>query len=140
MNDITSLDANGARTASRTVTPTRLSAVGVSADEPDGADGSRRAARSSVGEVANTSRIVSLNCRTLPNPAAKARRVGALRSSDSERAGTEFVGEHPVQVPFAVAEPPRDTADTLTFDDTVGDQPHRPGDDVLADVPFGRAR
>ena len=55
------------------------------------------------------------------------------------RAGAEFVGEHPVQVPFAVAEPPRDTADAIAFDDTVGDQSHRPGDHVLAHVPFRRA-
>ena len=47
----------------------------------------RRAARSSVGEVANTSRIVSLNCRTLPNPAAKATSVnGNAVVSTSNRA------------------------------------------------------
>ena len=59
-----------------------------------------------------------------------------LRSSDGERARAEFVGEHPVQVALAVAETPRDTAHAIAFDDTVGDQPHRPGDHILADVPF----
>ena len=63
-----------------------------------------------LGEVANASRIVSLNCRTLPNPAAKAasgerqrrrldsnRAVCTRRAGATERAGTEFVGEHPVR-------------------------------------------
>ena len=77
----------------------------------------RRAARDGV--VAKTSRIVSLNCRTLANPAANAivrqRRVGrldqqarglrALRAGQRERAGAELGGEHPVQVPLGVAEP-----------------------------------
>ena len=40
---------------------------------------------------------------------------------------------------LAVAEPSGDPADTVAFDDAVGDQPHRSGDDVVADVPVGRA-
>ncbi len=63
-----------------------------------------------------------------------------LRPGDGERTGTEFVGEHPVQVALAVAEPPCETAHAVALDDTVGDQSHRSGNDVLADVPFGRAR
>ena len=60
-----------------------------------------------------------------------------LRSGDSEGAGAQFVGEQPVEMAFAVAEPPGKPRDTVAFDDAVGDQPHRSGDDVLACVPLG---
>lgn len=39
-----------------------------------------------------------------------------------------------------VAEPPRETGDTVPVDDAVSDEAHRPRDDVGPGVPFRRAR
>ena len=44
-----------------------------------------------------------------------------------------------VQVAFAVAEPTGEPGDALSFDDTVGDEAHRPRNDVLSHVPLGRS-
>jgi hypothetical protein len=66
--------------------------------------------------------------------------VGALRSRNGERAGTELVGEHPVQVAFAVAESSGEASHSFALDDTVGDEPHGAGDHVVARVPVRGAR
>jgi len=66
--------------------------------------------------------------------------VSALRPRNGKRPRAEFVGEHPVEVTFAVAEPTGETPDAVTFHDPVRDEPHRSGDDVLANVPLGRSR
>ncbi len=62
--------------------------------------------------------------------------VGALGSGDGERARAEFVGQHANEVSFAVAELPGEARYAAAFDLAVGDQPHGPGDDVLAGVPL----
>ena len=62
----------------------------------------------------------------------------ALHPGERERTGAEFVGEQPVQVTFAVAEPTGESGNTLSLDGAVGDEAHRPADEILAGVPFGR--
>ena len=135
--------ANGWRDGSRTVT---CPASTVAA--PLACGGGARSARR-----AYTSRTVSLNWRTLPKPAAKAtsvmrivggldqrpRGLGALGTGERERAGAELVGQHPVELAHAVAEAAGEAGDALAVDHAVGDQPHRPADEVAADVPLGRS-
>src|SRR6056297_1092085 len=65
--------------------------------------------------------------------------MGPLRSRNRERACAELIGEQPVEVTLAVAEPPSETAHPLTFDHAVGDQSHRARHDVLAHVPLRRS-
>ena len=96
---------------------------------------------------------VSLNCRTLPNPAANAIsarpssvvsiRIRAVcarcaRASASGPAPTS-ARQHPVQVPLGVAEPGGQPGHAVPVDHAVGDQPHRAADHVGADVPLRRA-
>ena len=103
--------------------------------------------------VANTARTVSLNCRTLAKPAAKAtsasgrsvvsirvRAVCARWARASAWAPAPDLGdEQPVQLALAVAEPGGEPADALAVDGAVADQPHRPAHGVGADVPLRRA-
>ena len=68
--------------------------------------------RSALGVTAYTSRIVSLNCRTLPKPAANAMSaalndafeqrpaVRARCARDGLGSGAEFLGEQPRDVPL----------------------------------------
>ena len=104
----------------------------------------RRRARSSVGVPANTSRTVSLNWRTLEKPAANAMSVigiavvsistravwAALRPGERERPAADLGDEQPVELAGAVAEAAGETGDAFAVDDTVGDQSHRPTDDI----------
>ena len=120
----------------------------------------RRASRRSTNgaaapsaQSAYTSRTVSLNWRTLPKPAANAMSVIDIEEvsistravcarcapRQRERSGTELVGDEARQVTAAVPEPAGETGDALAVDDAVGDEAHRPGNDVAAHVPFGRA-
>ena len=52
--------------------------------------------------------------------------LGALRPRQRQRSGAELVGEQPIEVADAVAEPVREAGHAFTVDDAVGDQPHRP--------------
>ena len=69
-------------------------------------------ARSAVGVMSKTSPMVSLNWRTLLNPAANAtsasyisvatsssRGLGAARPGQRQRAGAEFVAQDAVELP-----------------------------------------
>ena len=99
--------------------------------------------------AAYTSRIVSLNCRMLAKPAAKATSangivgrldqdpggLGATGPGQRERTGAELGGEQPVEVPRGVADPGGEALDAVALDDAVGDQPHRAAGDVGRDVP-----
>ena len=44
----------------------------------------------------------------------------------------------PVEVALAVVEVPGEAGDAVAVDDAVGDEAHRPGDDVTTAVPVGR--
>ena len=92
-----------------------------------------------------------MNWRTLAKPAANATSVnGRSVVSISSRAvwarwararasgpAPSSVDEQAVEVALAVAEPGGEPGDALAVDDAVGDEPHRPADDVGADVPLG---
>ena len=111
-----------------------------------------RAARSA--QSPNTSRTVSLNWRTLANPAENAtsaigqvgadqqhpRRVRAMRPGQRERSCAELRGEQPGQVPGGVAQPRGEPWHALALHHAVRDQPHRAGGDVAAQIPLRRSR
>src|SRR5207302_3447158 len=61
-----------------------------------------------------------------------------LRARDRERTGAQLTEQQPVQVAFADGEPLSESGNTFAIDDTVGDQAHRPTDEVAADIPLGR--
>ena len=63
--------------------------------------------------------------------------LGALRTSERDRAGSDLSGELAVQVPLAVAEPLRELGDASAVDDAVRDQAHRAPDEVGSRVPLG---
>ena len=65
--------------------------------------------------------------------------VRSMGTGDRERPGSEFVGHHPIEMPFAVSEPPCEAGHTITFDRAVGDQSHRPTDRILAQIPLRTA-
>ncbi len=89
----------------------------------------------------------------LPNPDAnatsaagsavdvsRARAVCARCARDErERTGAELGGEHAGQVPRRVPESGGEAGDALALDDAVGDEPHRPRGEVVAQVPLGGA-
>ena len=63
-------------------------------------------------------------------------RVGALCPGERERAGSDLLGEHAVEVPLAVVHPLGETTDALAVDHAVGDEAHGPADDVGPHVPL----
>ena len=65
--------------------------------------------------------------------------LGPLRSREREWTCTHFGHEQTVDLTFAVREPPRQAADALAVDDTVGNEAHRASDHVAARVPLGRS-
>src|SRR5215207_940240 len=69
-----------------------------------------------------------------------ARPPGPPPFGERDRTGTHLGHEHPVQVPLCVAQPAREPLDTLPVDDAVGDEPHRPADEVGAPVPLRGSR
>ena len=109
-----------------------------------------RASRISLGVIAKIWRIVSLNWRMLEKPAANATSrerqlgrldqhagaLGALRTSERDRARADLGGQLPVQVPLAVAEPLAEFGDASAVDDAVGDQAHRAPDQIGSRVPL----
>ena len=120
--------------------------------------GRRRPARARpgpqlVGVVANTARTVSLNCRMLANPAAKATSAkGSPVVSISTRAvwarwararargpAPTSATQQPLELARAVAQPGGQAGHAVAVDDAVGDQPHGPAHHVAADVPLRRA-
>ena len=96
------------------------------------------------GVTPNASRTVSLNWRTLPNPAAKAISVKSrwvvsmsTRAVWARCARAMASGPAPsssvisrVDVALAVSEALGEAAHAFAVDDAVGDEPHRPGDGV----------
>jgi hypothetical protein len=68
-----------------------------------------------------------------------ARGVRAMRPGEGQGAGPEFRGEQARQMPAGVSEPRGEPRHALAFDDPRGDQPHRPGGRVSAEIPGGRA-
>ena len=110
-----------------------------------------RVARRLLGVPANTARTVSLNWRTLANPAAKATSViGRSVVSSSTRAvwarwarasaigpGADLVDQRAVHLPLGVAQPPGQARDAVAVDDAVGDQAQRAADEIAAHVPLG---
>ena len=138
--------SSGARNGSR-------SEIVPAADAVDVRGASRRArTRSSLGVIAKTARIVSLNWRMLAKPAANAicangsvgrldqhpRGLRPLGAGQRDRTGADLGDELAVQVPLAVAEPAGEPGDALAVDDAVGDQPHRATDEVGPLVPLRR--
>ena len=65
--------------------------------------------------------------------------LGTLRPGERERSGAELVGQQPVEVAAAVPEMLGQPRHALTVDEAVGDQAHRPSDEIAAQVPLGRA-
>ena len=114
--------------------------------------GAPRAGRS--GRRANTSRMVALNWRSEPKPAAKATSVtGRSVVSSRSRAtwarcarasasgpGAEVGQQVPPHLPLAVAEVAGEAGDALALDDPVGDQAHRPAGEVGREVPRRASR
>src|SRR5215213_9330419 len=96
-------------------------------------------ARSSVGVRPNTSRSVSLNWRTLENPAAYATSV-TDSPGERERTRSELLGEHPRHVPRRVAEEIGEPADARPLHDAVPDESHRTRGESALDVPLGAPR
>ncbi len=66
-----------------------------------------------------------------------ARRLAALRPSESERSRADLHADDTVQLAGAVAETPGQPLDPLAVHDAVSDEPHGPGHDVGPDVPLG---
>ena len=66
--------------------------------------------------------------------------VRAVGARERQRARAQLGRQHPVQVPFGVAEPGREAGHAVALHDAVGDQPHGAGGEVGADVPVRRAR
>ena len=75
--------------------------------------------------------VVSISVRAVCARCARAR---------AERAGAELGGQQPVDLPLAVVQSGGKAADAFAVDETVGDQAHRPTDDIGADVPLRRPR
>ena len=65
------------------------------------------------------------------------RGLGTLRPGERQGPGAELVGQQPVEVTAAVAEMLGQPRHALTVDETVGDQAHRPSDEVAAQIPLG---
>jgi hypothetical protein len=85
--------------------------------------------------AANATSETGRSVVSMSNPAVWARRAG-----ERERSGPDLGGEQAMEVALGVAEPARETGDTLPVDDAVGDEPHRASDGVGARVPLRRAR
>ena len=66
--------------------------------------------------------------------------LGPLRPGQCQRAGPELGEQLPLDLPDAVAELGGQSGDPRAVDDPVGDEPHRPGDQVGALVPLRRPR
>jgi hypothetical protein len=110
--------------------------------------------RSSVGDNAKISRTVSLNVRMLANPAAQGqfghgergrldqhpRGLRALRPGEGERTCAELGKKLPLDLPSAVPQPGGEAGNSVARDDPVGDEPHRPVDQVSALIPLRGAR
>src|SRR5215203_4576229 len=79
----------------------------------------------------------------LPNPDANATSAAgsevAVSTRQGEWTGAELGGQHAGEVPRRVAEPCSEPGHALALDDAVGDEPHRAGGEVVAEIPFGRA-
>ncbi|CAM5247048.1 hypothetical protein SCALM49S_03143 [Streptomyces californicus] len=65
--------------------------------------------------------------------------VGALGAGERDGPGAQLSVELALDLPGAVAQPPGESGDALAVHDAVADEPHRPADDVRADVPLGGA-
>ena len=63
-----------------------------------------------------------------------------VRPGQSERSGTQFGGEYPVELTRGVAQPGRQPGHSFALDHAVGDQPYRPGHQVTPQIPLRRAR
>ena len=68
-----------------------------------------------------------------------ARRLRALGAGEREGAHADAPDQLSVDVALGVAKPASQAADALPIDDAVGDQSHRPADEVGTTVPLGRA-
>ena len=64
----------------------------------------------------------------------------AKSASQSKRAGAGFCLQQSLKLSGGVAEVSGEARDTLAVHGAVGDQPHGPRDEVVANVPFRRAR
>ncbi len=69
----------------------------------------------------------------------RARRLRPVRPGEGEGARAELGAEHPGEVAGGVAEPGGETGHALALDDAVGDEAHRAGGEVVAEVPLGGA-
>jgi hypothetical protein len=67
------------------------------------------------------------------------RRVRPVRPGERQRPRPEFRGEHPVELALRITQSSGEPADAVALDDAVGDEPHRPGGEVGAQVPVRRA-
>ena len=77
------------------------------------------------------SAVVSISIRAVWARCARARASGP---------GAELGEQLSLELPGAVAEACGQAGHAIAVDDAVGDQAHRPGHDVGAHVPLGRAR
>ena len=62
-----------------------------------------------------------------------------MRAGERERPGAEFRHEYACEVPRRVSEAGGETRHAVAFYDAVGDEAHRAGGEVVAQVPIGRA-
>ncbi len=67
------------------------------------------------------------------------RGVRAVAACQGQGTGAELLRQHARHMPVAVAKPARQPFDTLTLDDSVGDQPHRAPDRIGSDIPLRRS-
>ena len=68
------------------------------------------------------------------------RSLRSLGAGQRQRPGTELGRQQSIDLTLAVVQPCRKAADAFAIDQSVGDQAHRPADDIGADVPLRRSR
>ena len=90
-----------------------------------------------LADTGEPGRECDVGCRQVGADEQHAGRVSAVGAAQRERPRAELGGEEAREVPRRIAEAPREAGDALALDDAVGDEPHRTGRRVAADVPGG---
>ena len=69
----------------------------------------------------------------------QARRLRPLSPGERERTDPDDTDELAVHVTRGVSQPAGEAGDTLAVDNAIGDQPHRPSDQIGPTIPLGRS-
>ena len=96
-------------------------------------------ARVELADAGEAARERDLGDRHARLPQQPPRGLQPHRPGQRERARPEFGHHQAVQVAFGHGQPARQPGDPVLIDVSVGDQPHRAGDEVGAGVPLRRA-